>query len=257
MEKSYIELGKISIYDTGLIRKSSYVAGVFKKNNIETLDELFKLDDELSIDYGKNTVINNYGNCHYMRAQIRGIIKLLRYKYLNESLFVDTMYDNKYNLDLGTFEHYPERFNRFLNETNEGKKINEDFKNLGFNDNEIKILCFNAYGLKGNNFQFDEAFLEIYENITEYLKEYKQRMFANKSEQSIFLEKINLIAKYIKENNIVDSKENIQSEINIKDLIDEEKKLLIELNELCERSSEITNRISEIQKSLQGNKNLR
>lgn len=82
-------------------------------------------------------------------------------------------------------------------------------------------------------------------------------MFANKSEQSIFLEKINLIANYIKENNIVDSKENIQSEINIKDLIDEEKKLLIELNELCERSSEITNRISEIQKSLQGNKNLR
>ena len=55
----------------------------------------------------------------------------------------------------------------------------------------------------------------------------------------------------------MDSKENIQSEINIKDLIDEEKKLLIELNELCERSSEITNRISEIQKSLQGNKNLR
>lgn len=253
MEKSYIKLGKISIYDTGLIRKSSYVAGIFKKNNIETLDELFRLDDELSIDYGKNTVTNNYDNYHYMRAQIRGIIKLLRYKYLNESLFVDTMYGNKYNLDLGISQH----FNTFLNETNEGKKINEDFKNLGFSDKEINILCFNAYELKGKNFQFDEAFLEIYENITEYLKEYKQSMFANKSEQSIFLEKINLIANYIKENNIVDSKENIQSEINIKDLFDEEKKLLIELNELCERSSEITNRISEIQKSLQGNKNLR
>lgn len=118
MEKSYIKLGKISIYDTGLIRKSSYVAGIFKKNNIETLDELFRLDDELSIDYGKNTVTNNYDNYHYMRAQIRGIIKLLRYKYLNESLFVDTMYGNKYNLDLGISQH----FNTFLNETNEGKK---------------------------------------------------------------------------------------------------------------------------------------
>ncbi len=254
MKKSYIELGKISVYDTGLIRKSSFVGGVFKKNNIETLDELFRLDDELSIDYGRNT----YGDCHYMRAQIRGIIKLLRYKYLNEPLFVDTMYSNKYSLDpnikyVSDFSRYlflgSDFSCKFLHRSNEGKKIDEDFKNLGFNDNEIKILCCNAYKLKGNNFQFDEAFLEIYEHITKDLKEYNQVLFANKSEQSIFLEKINLIANYIKD--------NTRSEINTEDLIEEEKKLLLELNELCERSSEIANRISEIQKSLQGNKNLR
>ena len=105
MEKNYSEFREISIYDTGLVRPSSYVAGIFKKNNIESLEDLFRLDDELGINYGANTYSATYGTCKYVRSQIHGIIKLLRYKYLNEDLFADTLYDNNYNLKSEYFEY--------------------------------------------------------------------------------------------------------------------------------------------------------
>ena len=46
MEKNYREFREISIYDTGLVRPSSYVAGILKKNNIESLEEYDRQDQK-------------------------------------------------------------------------------------------------------------------------------------------------------------------------------------------------------------------
>lgn len=260
MEKNYSQFHEISIYDTGLVRKSSYVAGVFKKNNIENLEQLFRLDDELGINYGANTYANSYGNCQHVRSQIRGIIKLIRYKYLKEELFADTIYDNNYNLESRYFEGtyipadpstYPPRFSEFLNRDTEGMRLNVDFKKLGFNDNEIEIICKCAYKTSGSNFEFGSMFLKVAEEIMETFKEYNQYAFSNKSEQSIFIEKVGLISNYIKNDKRLDTT------VNIKELMEEEKRLILELNELNERSMQITNKIGEIQEKLKSNKSIR
>lgn len=262
MEKNYSEFSKISIYDTGLVRKSSYVAGVFKKNNIETLEELFKLDDELSINYGSNTVSSTYGSCQHIRSQIRGIIKLIRYKYLSEDLYVDTLYDNNYNLASEYFKDtyipadpstYPRRFSEFLNRHPDGKKLNIDFKDLGFSDNEIEIICKYAYRLNGNNFEFGKMFLNVADGIVENMSEYNQRLFANKAEQMIFIEKIRLVSDYVKK----DIKLVNKTDISTTELIDEEKRLILELSELNERSSKILSRIDEIQETLRSSNGIR
>lgn len=262
MEKNYSEFSKISIYDTGLIRKSSYVAGVFKKNNIETLEDLFRLDDDLSINYGANTVSATYGTYKHVRSQIHGIIKLIRNKYLNEDLFVDTLYDNNYNLESEYFKDtyipanpstYPPRFSEFLNRHPDGEKLNVDFKDLGFSDNEIEIICRYAYILNGNNFYFGSMFLDVANGILENMDEYNQRMFANKAEQSIFIEKLRLVSNYIKKDNKLADNTDISS----KELIEEEKRLITELNKLNDRSSKILSRINEIQDTLKSGKCMR
>ena len=262
MEKNYSDFSKISIYDTGLIRKSSYVAGVLKKNNIETLEDLFRLDDDLSINYGANTVSATYGTYKHVRSQIHGIIKLIRNKYLNEDLFVDTLYDNNYNLESEYFKDtyipanpstYPPRFGEFLNIHPDGEKLNVDFKDLGFSDNEIEIICRYAYKLNGNNFYFGSMFLDVANGILENMGEYNQRMFANKAEQSIFIEKLRLVSNYIKKDNKLADNTDISS----KELIEEEKRLITELNELNDRSSKILSRINEIQDTLKSGKCMR
>lgn len=262
MEKNYSEFRESSIYDTGLVRPSSYVAGILKKNNIESLEDLFRLDDELGINYGANTYQNSYGTCKYARSQIRGIIKLLRYKYLNDDLFADTLYDNNYNLKPEYFEcgyipanpsTYPPNFSKFLNRDSDGERINIDFKDLGFNDNEIKIICRYAYKLNGSNFEFGSIFLNIADGITKNMKEYDRRMFANKAEQSIFLEKVRLVSDYIKK----DNKLSDSADISVAELIEEEKRLIAELSELNDRSAKIISRINEIQETLKSGKGTR
>lgn len=260
MEKNYNEFCEISIYDTGLIRKSSHIAGVFKKNNIETLDDLFKLDDELAINYGVNTMESPLGGSEqHVRAHIHGIVRLIRYKYLNEELFADTLYENKYNLEPRYFEYTSTRslkFTDFLNRNGEGYRINSDFKNLGFNDIEIRVICNYTYNLNGGNFEFGSMFLNVAEGIMGNLKEYNQRLFPNKLDQSIFLEKIRLISDYIKKDKRLNDSTD-KSDISAKNLIEEEKRLILELNKLNERRLKIADRISNIREELSGNKSIR
>ena len=188
--------------------------------------------------------------------------KLIRYKYLNEDLFVDTLYDNNYNLESYYFKDtyipadpstYPPRFSGFLNRNSDGERINIDFKDLGFSDNEIEIICRYAYKLNGNNFEFGSMFLDVANGIIENMDEYNQRMFANKAEQSIFIEKIRLVSDYIKK----DKKLADSTDISSKELIEEEKRLIAELSELNDRSSKILNRINEIQDTLKSDKGIR
>ena len=211
---------------------------------------------------GANTVSATYGTCKHVRSQIHGIIKLIRYKYLNEDLFVDTLYDNNYNLESEYFKDtyipadpstYSPRFSKFLNRNSDGERINIDFKDLGFSDNEIEIIRRDAYKLNGNNFEFGSMFLDVANGILENMDEYNQRVFANKAEQSIFIEKIRLVSDYIKK----DNKLAYSADISSKELIEEEKRLIAELSELNDRSSKILSRINEIQDTLKSDKGIR
>ena len=99
-------------------------------------------------------------------------------------------------------------------------------------------------------------FLNVAEGIIDNLKEYNQRLFSNKLDQSIFLEKIRLISDYIrKDKRLNDSID--KSDISAKDLIEEEKRLILELNKLNERSLKIADRISIIREELSSNKSIR
>ena len=272
MKKDYSKFNEISIYETGLVREKSAIAGKFNKNNIETLEDLFIMDDNVSIDYGRNYISTSSGQSIKNANQLmRGIIKLIRYKYLDEGLYADTLIGKTYTLDQNFFttnnSTVYSHFSNFLYKNVNGKILDNDFKNLGFNDNEIEIICRFIFGTFGPTFEFSKAFLAASDFMVSNLEEYNQRLFANVAEQSIFLEKIRLISKYIKEELVVtndkdsevslENKESSTEDKNIMSLIEEEKKLIEELNSLNERSSKIASRISEIQELKKNNSNIR
>ena len=89
MEK-YSEFKNISLNETGLFdgsprRMVSY--NRLKKNQIETLEDLFNKFDNDEIDYG----IDHPGNCVFEAKEVIGVVNLLRYKYLNVQLLINPL----------------------------------------------------------------------------------------------------------------------------------------------------------------------
>ena len=253
MGQDYSGFRNVSIYDTNLIRESSYIAGRLKKNGIETLEDLFLKDDLKEIDFGANTYSGTNGSIHFVNQQVRGIIRLLRYKYLNQEVFADVLFEKEYNLEkthdlisMGSRD-----FNRFLNRSEYGKEINIDFKVLGFSDDDIhKILCI-SYKENGTKFNF----CTMFETLSSNLKKYNF-YFPSEKEKEIFTEKIILISSFINKKH--KSNNNINDETtNIAVILEKEKKLLSELTRLNAESARLTARIEEIQQIKQNSNNKR
>lgn len=259
MRQDYSKFKDINIYDTNLIRENSYIAGRLKKNGIETLEDLFLKDDLKEIDFGSNTYTATYGSIHFVNQQVRGIIRLLRYKYLNQDLFADVLFEKEYNLEK---EHHFKKaydliiqgerdFNRFLNESEYGKEINIDFKVLGFSDEDIrKILCVSC-AENGTKFNFCTMFETLSSNLEKY-----NFYFPSKKEKEIFTEKIILISRFINKKH--KSNSNINNETtDMTIILEEEKKLLSELTRLNAESARLATRIEEIQQIKQNSNNKR
>ena len=88
--KKYIEFYNIELKDTGLIdgnprRMVAYKR--LKEQGINNLTELFNRYDNDAIDYGINT--ENMG-C-FEASETKGVVELLRYKYLNQSLNINPL----------------------------------------------------------------------------------------------------------------------------------------------------------------------
>ena len=85
--KKYKQFRNIKLSDTLLFYGNPNKDAVYKRladNNIYTLEDLFTKYDDNSIDYGNvGTGVNQY------KLHTEGIIKLLRYKYLNIPLKIN------------------------------------------------------------------------------------------------------------------------------------------------------------------------
>ena len=83
MNKDYSNVSNIRLEDTGLFNYKGGQCSVYNRlifSKIRTLKDLFEADDLNKIEYGNDKVGQNF----YIHAELKGIIKLLRYKYLNE-----------------------------------------------------------------------------------------------------------------------------------------------------------------------------
>lgn len=81
--KDYSSFSNIKLEDTGLFNYKGGQSSVYNRlrdNNITTLQELFEADDLNRIEYRNDKVGQNF----YIHSELKGIIRLLRYKYLNE-----------------------------------------------------------------------------------------------------------------------------------------------------------------------------
>lgn len=83
MKKEYLELSNIRLEDTGFFNYKGGQSSVYNRlvdNNIKTLRDLFIADDLDQIEYGNDKLGQNF----FIHSELKGIIKVLRYKYLNE-----------------------------------------------------------------------------------------------------------------------------------------------------------------------------
>jgi len=79
--KDYSQFADIKIKDTGVINCIGNQSSVYSRllaNNIQTLKELFEMNDARIIDLGNDSLKEN----QYIHAEVNGIIRLLQYKYL-------------------------------------------------------------------------------------------------------------------------------------------------------------------------------
>lgn len=83
----YSKFKHITLHDTGLFYGTPKIEVVHKRlkdNGINTLQDLFEKYDDNTIYYGTN---NNKGS--FYKEEIKGVIELLRFKYLGVSLNFD------------------------------------------------------------------------------------------------------------------------------------------------------------------------
>jgi len=219
---NYSKFQGVSIFDTGLIRENSRTGKILVKNGIFSLADLFSKYDNEEINYGSDKYHRGQERkAYYARAQIRGIIKLIRYEYLGEKDFNDEFFFEKFT----SSDILEEDNNRPLKVGN----FYQNMKKLGFMDEEI--ACFGSILGDGKT---------LYDIINQgtigawpaYGREF-------------FEKKLGLYKKYLNEKKAKEEKIMQTNELGI--LLEEERELLLELSRLHERSTILSNQLVEIQ----------
>lgn len=172
----------IRLEDTGLFNYKGGQSTIYNrlhKNNIATLDELFKAHNNNSIDYGKKEDKQNKN--YYLHQELDGIISLLKYKYL--SIIPDKLKELlNYNINTNyniTIDKYHLKYNRpgdvlysipnsiFITE----EDINSIYefymilKSCGFNQVGTKALIDIAYQENINNISLGEFLFNLSPDI--------------------------------------------------------------------------------------------
>ena len=220
--QDYSKFQGVSIFDTGLIRENSRAGKILVKNGIYSLADLFSKYDNEEIDYGSDKYHRGQDRkAYHARAQVRGIIKLIRYEYLGEKNFNDEFFFEKFT---GS-EVFGEQSDKSL-------KIGyfyQNMKKLGFMDEEI--ICI-GLALGDGRTLYDILNQETIGAWPAYGREY-------------FEKKLGLYKKYINEKKEKEEKITQTTELGI--LLEEERELLLELSRLHERSTLLSNKLVEIQ----------
>ena len=208
--------------------KSTY--NRLKQNNIETLKDLFEKYDSDSIVLpiqGKDA-----------KAQIRAIIELIRYKYLNTELLIDPYLREK----IEPYQVLPNSPKPFY-------KVMSCLRALGFENRQASSLT-NLISKTLNRPQYlGDILIDLYESkinlsgigANEY-EDYKIKLsllvtYNNKRRFLILIES---------EKSQIDSKDSIITAMYIKSLEEEEKQLLIHRDNLDKKIKIVQTRIQEL-----------
>ncbi len=214
MTSKYEKFKNIPIWETGLIRNKSNICNILvNKNGIISLADLFEKDDRREIDYDYNFYSKNYH-----REYIRAIIRLIRFKYLQEDLIGDIYLEKEYHkVDILTDE------------------FGKEMAILGFTPTEARQIIEQAHTYK-DEFTLKDIILSSNLDFT------GTHLYS----QDILLTKINLLKEYIIYKEQKANKIEYPPDLN--SLLKEERRLidqLINYNSLCQS---ISARLSEIQK---------
>jgi len=212
------DISNIFIEDTGLFNykgNQSSVYSRFKNNNIKTIKNLLDLYDKKELDYGKDRLNDNY----YIHSEIEGIIRLIKYKYINEkSNIIEELLNFKIKTDFFPFviSYDTGRPGKILRSAQNG--INKDeicnyinslyktLKSLGFNQTCTKFIIDYSFKNRLTNISIKELLEKI--NL-DCIEEY----FSYNPNEFIIFNNINrILLNYI--NNIIDKEnENIKKSI--------------------------------------------
>ena len=204
------------------------------ENDILNLNNLFDLYDRNKLDLGLDKVYNNL----FIHEEIKGITKLLRYKFLGEDLLLGKQLLKKYKVaDLKEIQEI--KLNSLnLIKNREALEFYKLLKSCGFTNNNIKYIIHDIKEKKIGKISLGEYLLEI--NSLNLVFE-----GMNDDERIIFQRKISLLANYYsskKDNNASISRYDIlinelsklgyiemilnQKVRNIQNLLDDKKDLI-------------------------------
>lgn len=165
------KLPDILLEDTGVFNykgKQSSVYNRFTDNNIRTLKELFELYNSNKLNYGQDKMGNNL----HIHEEMKGIIQILKYKYLNTPstdltkllnqnigelyLFVNGSHNYGFPGKVFNSMFYSSHKDHFL-------KLYKQLKSCGFNQSSTKALIDYAYDNNMNNIKLGDFLLGIKE----------------------------------------------------------------------------------------------
>jgi len=224
-QRDYSKYEKISALDNELVRINSSYSNQFKRNDIESLADLFKLDDEDKIDYGKKQT----NQTTYFNTQVKALCRLLKYKYLGDNLYIDGLLNKKIKIRDKHLD-YPIS-------SKEYKDVQYDFSCFGFDSKDFyKIISL--LDIETGEISFSELFTTIASKTP--------GDFSVEKDREIFRNKVMLINKYIIEKQ---NTKKIDESSNLLELLEEEKRLIIELQKLEEQKMKINAKIIEVQQA--------
>ena len=193
-------LSIIKLEDTGLFNNKGGQSTVFNRltdNNIRTLKQLF---DKQNIQYGTNKMGDNY----YIYDEINGIIRLIKYKYVDiypEELkeLLEFKINTYPNITITSHDFgYPGKvFNTLIRSKNTKhlayQYVNELYKTLkscGFDQSSSKALMDIAYSKKVNDITLGQ-FLSSLD-----LEEVRQVFLKVPQEYPVFINILNILVHY-------------------------------------------------------------
>lgn len=211
--KDYSMFEHIKLEDTGVFNykgRQSTVYNRFTDSGIETLKDLFELDDLDEINYGADKLLTHQWNCH-IHKEIKGIITLLRYKYLNEKndtltrLFDFNIQTNEY-VSINPYSQYGYPGDVFKSkvwknkENNFYTKLYEILKSCGFDPSASKAILDDIYNKKIENITLGQYLSEIDINAIKTIFHKVQ------NEYKVFINVLSILLDYYK-NVYLESKE--------------------------------------------------
>lgn len=221
--KDYSKFCNIKLEDTGVFNYKGGQSSVYNRlinNNITTLKELFEADDLKKIQYGTDKLGQNY----FIHSEIEGIIKVLRFKYLDEKSdelvdLLDYKPINTLNIDLNKVDYgYPGYvFNdviRFNSKTGAIYEFYKILKQCGFDQFCTKAILDLIYmrniDIKDKNSSLYLAKIDDI-NLAQLLSQIKldeiKKMFSKiPNEYFVFINILNILLEHYKKYNIKTNK---------------------------------------------------
>lgn len=143
-----MEFNKLDIYDTDLFVSGDITLIYFRKNNINTVEELLQVED-VSLLVGEKTRDDT-------KAALKAIIDLSRYKYLGESMDVTNSLDSKFEV---------------LRDENLGIRERRAFAAIYFRHLGLRpgdsMYVFHCFKKMKENTTLIDGFKQIYQNISD------------------------------------------------------------------------------------------